>query len=84
MRRIILLCALAVVVLVVIGVSRNRSSLSLSRVADKVERADAIPEETRTELKRLIEMVNRDGSDRNAGRIERALQIKPVERPAAR
>jgi hypothetical protein len=80
----VLLGALAMAILVVIGVSRNRSSPSLSRVADRVERADVLPEETRVELKRLIEMVNRDGSDRSAARIERALQIKPIERPASR
>lgn len=85
MRRIILLGALAMILVAVIAFPKKTNTLSLSRIADRAERADVLPEDTRVELKRLIEMVNRDGvSDRNVTRIERAMQIKPTERPALR
>ena len=86
MRRIIWVIGLIVVVAALVGISTSRSSVSLERIADRVERAEVIPEETRAELRHLIETVAHDGhSKRNviaAARIERAMQFKPVDRHA--
>ena len=60
----------------------NRGSSSLTRLADRVERADVLPENTRQELRRAIAALGHrdDRSAEAVARIERAMQSKPVER----
>ena len=77
--------AAAVVLLLGIIIFSNKpSTQSLHRLADRVERLETIPEETRNELTRLIQKVSKDGTsataaNRNAtARIERAMQFKPT------
>jgi len=64
-----------------VAVSHGRNP-SLDRLADRVERAEAIPEATRTELRHLIDTVHYDGRpNRNTAaieRIDRALRTKPT------
>ena len=65
----------------------NRGSSSLTRLADRVERADVLPENTRQELRRAIAALGAkvggidDRSAEAVARIERAMQSKPAERP---
>jgi hypothetical protein len=64
----------------------NRGSSSLTRLADRVERSDVLPEKTRQELRRAIATLGTKAGgidDRSAdalARIERAMQSKPAER----
>jgi len=71
--------------LLVGAAATNRGSSSLTRLADRVERADVLPETTRQELRRAIAGLGVKGGidDRSAeavARIERAMQSKPAER----
>jgi hypothetical protein len=64
----------------------NRGSSSLTRLADRVERADVLPETTRQELRQAIAALGTkvgldDRSAEAVARIERAMQAKPAERP---
>ncbi len=81
--------ALSIVMIVaLLAAFATNKSVSLDRLAQRMERVDVIPEETRSELRRLIERTTQNpkvaGLDnRNAAavaRIERAMQIKPAER----
>ena len=81
--RIMLLGGIGVLLLFVVAFSKKSHTPALDKLADRVERLDVIPEETRKELTRLIEQ-NAQGAknDRYAeavGRIERAMQFKPVK-----
>src|SRR5438093_13686158 len=88
----IALAGLAVIALLAAGRLMHKGPASLDRLADRIEQLDAIPDETRAELTRLIERTTRDAKgtktasthDRNnaeaAARIERALQFKPSGR----
>src|SRR5262245_1650268 len=64
----------------------SRGSSSLTRLADRVERADVLPETTRQELQRAIAALGTkvggidDRTAQAVARIERAMQSKPVER----
>jgi hypothetical protein len=69
-----------------LGAAATNRGSSLTRLADRVERADVLPESTRQELRRAIAALGTKASgidDRSAeavARIERALRSKPVER----
>ncbi len=85
--RLILLGSIAVLLVFVVAFSKKPHTPALDKLADRVERLDVIPEETRQELTRLIERMAQDAkvsdsNDRHAkavARIERAMQFKPVE-----
>lgn len=88
MKIICLLAAVGVLLFGVAAFGKKLDERPLKQMADRVERVEFLPEETRRELTHLIERVNRDpkitAADRqnvsDAARIERALQDKPTER----
>ena len=79
---------IALLLVLVSGFSSQSHVPSLVHLADRLDRAAVIPEETRMQLGSLIEQINRDAKthphlhDRNweaAARIERAIFIKPID-----
>lgn len=82
-----LLSILAISALVA-AVGIGTKGASFDRLAQRVERADVIPEATRSQLRHLVEDVTQNAKvtshdKRNAtavARIERAMQTKPAER----
>ena len=81
-----ILATIAAAGLLLGAAATNRGSSSLTRLADRVERADVLPEKTRQELRRAIAALGTKAGgidERSAdavARIERAMQSKPVER----
>ena len=81
-----ILATIAAAGLLLGAAATNRGSSSLTRLADRVERSDVLPEKTRQELRRAIATLGTKAGgidDRSAdalARIERAMQSKPAER----
>lgn len=70
-------CAVAGVLVAAVATNHNSRATSLDRLAGRVERAQALPEDTRQALRSAILHAN-ERNAATAARIERAMQSKPA------
>jgi len=83
MRRLFVTTGAVVAVAVLLSLSHSKSA-SLDRLATRIEKAEVIPDETRAELRHLIDTVHYEGrpgrNEAAISRIEQALRTKPAVR----